>query len=163
GVRVPSTRTHVLREVDHPAAALLLEYKELARLYAAHGWSWLEEWVTGGRFHPEYVVGGGVSGRWATRGGGARQSPRGVGRAGAAARCRSRGCCAGRWWPTRAGSWWWRTPRNWSRGCWRRWPGTRRWPWRPAPAISTRRWPTRSAGSGPTPRSRCCPPCTAGR
>jgi len=62
--------------VDHPAAALLLEYKELARLYAAHGWSWLEEWVTGGRFHPEYVVGGVVSGRWATRGGGALQIPR---------------------------------------------------------------------------------------
>ena len=76
GVRVPSTRAHVLREVDHPAAGLLLEYKELARLYAAHGWSWLEEWVTGGRFHPEYVVGGVVSGRWATRGGGALQIPR---------------------------------------------------------------------------------------
>jgi DNA polymerase-1 len=76
GVRVASTRAHVLREVDHPAAALLLEYKELARLYAAHGWSWLEEWVTGGRFHPEYVVGGVVSGRWATRGGGALQIPR---------------------------------------------------------------------------------------
>jgi hypothetical protein len=76
GVRVPSTRAHVLREVDHPAAALLLEYKELARLHAAHGWSWLEEWVTAGRFHPEYVVGGVVSGRWATRGGGALQIPR---------------------------------------------------------------------------------------
>ena len=76
GVRVPSTRAHVLREVDHPAAALLLEYKELARLYGAYGWSWLEEWVTGGRFHPEYVVGGVVSGRWASRGGGALQIPR---------------------------------------------------------------------------------------
>ena len=76
GVRLPSTRAHVLREVDHPAAALLLEYKELARLHAAHGWSWLDEWVTGGRFHPEYVVGGVVSGRWATRGGGALQIPR---------------------------------------------------------------------------------------
>jgi DNA polymerase-1 len=76
GVRVPSTRAQVLREVDHPAAALLLEYKELARLHAAHGWSWLEEWVTDGRFHPEYVVGGVVSGRWATRGGGALQIPR---------------------------------------------------------------------------------------
>ena len=76
GVRVPSTRAQVLREVDHPAAALLLEYKELARLHAAHGWSWLEEWVTDGRFHPEFVVGGVVSGRWATRGGGALQIPR---------------------------------------------------------------------------------------
>ena len=28
------------------------------------------------RFHPEYVVGGVVSGRWATNGGGALQIPR---------------------------------------------------------------------------------------
>src|SRR5215467_1029467 len=76
GVRVPSTRAQVLRGLDHPAAALLLEYKELARLHSAHGWSWLDEWVTAGRFRPEYVVGGVVSGRWATRGGGALQIPR---------------------------------------------------------------------------------------
>lgn len=76
GVRVPSTRSHVLEGLDHPAAALLLEYKELARLHAAHGWAWLEEWVSGGRFRPEYVPGGVVSGRWATRGGGALQIPR---------------------------------------------------------------------------------------
>jgi len=76
GVRVPSTRAYVLREVDHPAAALLLEYKELARLYGAFGWSWLEEWVSDGRFHPEYVVAGVVTGRWASRGGGALQIPR---------------------------------------------------------------------------------------
>jgi hypothetical protein len=76
GVRVPSTRSGVLREVDHPAVPLLLEYKELARLHAAHGWAWLDEWVAGGRFRPEYVVGGVVSGRWATRGGGALQIPR---------------------------------------------------------------------------------------
>ncbi|HEY6275539.1 MAG TPA: bifunctional 3'-5' exonuclease/DNA polymerase [Streptosporangiaceae bacterium] len=76
GVRVASTRSAVLREVDHPAAPLLLEYKELARLHAAHGWAWLDEWVTDGRFRPEYVVGGVVSGRWASRGGGALQIPR---------------------------------------------------------------------------------------
>jgi DNA polymerase-1 len=76
GVRVPSTRSGVLRGVDHPAARLLLEYKELARLHTAHGWAWLDEWVSGGRFRPEYVVGGVVSGRWATRGGGALQIPR---------------------------------------------------------------------------------------
>jgi DNA polymerase I len=76
GVRVPSTRSWVLRGVDHPAAALLLEYKELSRLYTANGWAWLDEWVTGGRFRPEYVVGGVVSGRWASRGGGALQIPR---------------------------------------------------------------------------------------
>lgn len=76
GVLVSSTRSHVLRGVDHPAAPLLLEYKELARLHAAHGWAWLDEWVREGRFRPEYVVGGVVSGRWASRGGGALQIPK---------------------------------------------------------------------------------------
>jgi DNA polymerase-1 len=76
GVRVSSARSSVLRGLDHPAVPLLLEYKELARLYAAHGWSWLDTWVRDGRFHPEYVVGGVVSGRWATRGGGALQIPK---------------------------------------------------------------------------------------
>ncbi len=78
GVQVPSARSWVLREVDHPSVPLLLEYKELSRLHAAHGWSWLESWVRGGRFRPEYIAGGVVSGRWATRGGGALQIPRGV-------------------------------------------------------------------------------------
>ena len=76
GVRVTTTRSAVLREVGHPAAPLLLAYKELARLHAAHGWAWLDEWVADGRFRPEYVVGGVVSGRWASRGGGALQIPR---------------------------------------------------------------------------------------
>jgi DNA polymerase family A len=76
GVRVPSTRFSVLREVDHPAIPLLLEYKELSRLHAAFGWTWLDTWVSGGRFRPEYVVGGVVSGRWASRGGGALQIPK---------------------------------------------------------------------------------------
>jgi hypothetical protein len=76
GVRVPSTRSAVLRQIDHPVIPLLLEYKELARLHAANGWSWLDAWVTDGRFRPEYVVGGVVSGRWASRGGGALQIPR---------------------------------------------------------------------------------------
>jgi len=76
GIDVPSTRAHVLREVDHPAVPPLLRYKELARLWVAHGWSWLESWVSGGRFRPEYVVGGVVSGRWATRGGAALQLPK---------------------------------------------------------------------------------------
>jgi DNA polymerase family A len=76
GVQLPSTRFSVLREVDHPAVPLLVEYKELARLHTAHGWAWLDTWVSGGRFKPEYVVGGVVSGRWASRGGGALQIPR---------------------------------------------------------------------------------------
>jgi len=76
GVRVPSTRLSVLREIDHPAIPLLLEYKELSRLHAAFGWGWLDTWVSDGRFRPEYVVGGVVSGRWASRGGGALQIPK---------------------------------------------------------------------------------------
>ncbi|GLW64196.1 DNA polymerase I [Actinomadura rubrobrunea] len=76
GLTVPSTRAHVLKGLDHPAVPLLLEYKELSRLYTAHGWTWLDTWVSGGRFRPEYVVGGVVSGRWATNGGGALQIPR---------------------------------------------------------------------------------------
>ena len=76
GVQLRTTRSHELREVDHPAAALLLRYKELSRIHAAHGWAWRESWVRGGRFRAEYVVGGVVSGRWATRGGGALQIPR---------------------------------------------------------------------------------------
>jgi DNA polymerase-1 len=76
GVSLASTRNWVLRAVDHPAAPLLLRYKELSRIHAAHGWAWREAWVRDGRFRPEYVVGGVVSGRWASRGGGALQIPR---------------------------------------------------------------------------------------
>ena len=76
GIRIASTRAGVLRDIEHPAVGPLLEYKELARLHSAHGWAWLDEWVHDGRFCPEYLVGGVVSGRWATRGGGALQIPR---------------------------------------------------------------------------------------
>ena len=81
GVDLPSTRAWVLREVEHPAVRPLLEYKELARLHAAHGWAWLDSWVRDGRFRPEYVPGGVVSGRWAARGGGALQIPHALRRA----------------------------------------------------------------------------------
>ncbi|TDP97867.1 bifunctional 3'-5' exonuclease/DNA polymerase [Labedaea rhizosphaerae] len=76
GIDVSSSRAWELKQVDHPAVAPLLHYKELSRLYVAHGWSWLHSWVHNGRFRPEYVVGGVVSGRWATRGGAALQLPR---------------------------------------------------------------------------------------
>ncbi|MEO3784812.1 bifunctional 3'-5' exonuclease/DNA polymerase [Actinocorallia sp. B10E7] len=76
GFPVSSTRAHVLKGVPHPAVPAVLEYKELSRLHTAHGWSWLDAWAKGGRFRPEYVVGGVVSGRWATRGGGALQIPK---------------------------------------------------------------------------------------
>ena len=76
GIEVKSTRQWELKESKHPAIAPLLAYKKLSRLHAANGWAWLDAWVAGGRFRPEYVVGGVVSGRWASRGGGALQIPR---------------------------------------------------------------------------------------
>jgi DNA polymerase-1 len=76
GIAARSTRRWELREVEHPVIEPLLRYKELARLHAAHGWAWRDQWVRAGRFHGEYVPGGVVSGRWATRGGGALQIPR---------------------------------------------------------------------------------------
>ena len=81
GVEVPNTRAWVLRKIDHPAVAPLLEYKELYRIWTAHGWSWCDAWVSEGRFRPEYVPGGVVSGRWASRGGGALQVPKVIRRA----------------------------------------------------------------------------------
>ncbi len=81
GVDVPNTRAWVLRKVDHPAVRPLLEYKELYRIWTAHGWAWCDAWISEGRFRPEYVPGGVVSGRWATRGGGALQVPKVVRRA----------------------------------------------------------------------------------
>lgn len=76
GFSVQSTRAWELRRIEHPGIELLLEYKELSRLHAAHGWAWQDAWVKGGRYRPEYVVGGVVSGRWATRNSGALQIPR---------------------------------------------------------------------------------------
>ena len=81
GVHLPNTRAWVLRGVDHPAVPLLLQFKELYRIWTAHGWAWREAWVRDGRFRAEYVPGGVVSGRWATRGGGALQIPKVVRRA----------------------------------------------------------------------------------
>ncbi|WP_431977397.1 bifunctional 3'-5' exonuclease/DNA polymerase [Micromonospora haikouensis] len=81
GVELPNTRAWVLRGVDHPAVPLVLEHKELYRIWTAHGWAWRDAWVRDGRFHPEYVPGGVVSGRWATRGGGALQIPKVIRRA----------------------------------------------------------------------------------
>lgn len=78
GVLVSSTRAWQLREVDHPVISPLLRYKKLSRLMTANGWNWLETWVSEGRFHPEYVPGGVVTGRWAAHGGGALQLPKQV-------------------------------------------------------------------------------------
>ena len=78
GIEVKTTRQWELKESSHPVIVPLLAYKKLARLHAANGWAWLDTWVKHGRFQPEYVVGGVVSGRWASRGGGALQIPRQV-------------------------------------------------------------------------------------
>lgn len=76
GLNVTSTSKWELREQKHPVVEPLLEYKSLARLLSANGWTWLEAWVADGRFRPDYVPGGVVTGRWATSGGGALQLPR---------------------------------------------------------------------------------------
>jgi len=76
GLMVTSTRSWELKQLKHPAIAPLLEYKKLSRLLSANGWHWLDTWVEGGRFRPDYVPGGVVTGRWATSGGGALQLPR---------------------------------------------------------------------------------------
>ena len=75
GLDVATTRTYEIRALEHPAVAPLLAYKKLARLLSANGWSWMETWVRDGRFRPDYVPGGVVTGRWATSGGGALQLP----------------------------------------------------------------------------------------
>ncbi|NKX53405.1 bifunctional 3'-5' exonuclease/DNA polymerase [Arthrobacter mobilis] len=78
GIEVKTTRSWELQEHRHPAIATLLQYKKLSRLHNANGWAWLDAWVRDGRFRPEYLVGGVVTGRWASRGGGALQIPRQV-------------------------------------------------------------------------------------
>lgn len=78
GMMVTSTRSWHLKEIDHPAIPPLLEYKKLSRLLSANGWFWLDSWVHDGRFRPDYVPGGVVTGRWATSGGGALQLPKQV-------------------------------------------------------------------------------------
>ncbi|WP_299539541.1 bifunctional 3'-5' exonuclease/DNA polymerase [uncultured Streptomyces sp.] len=81
GVRITSTRRWELAEIDHPAVEPLIAYKKLYRIWTAHGWSWLQDWVRDGRFRPEYQPGGTVSGRWTTNGGGALQIPKVIRRA----------------------------------------------------------------------------------
>jgi len=76
GLPVTSTRAWALRELEHPVIEPLLLYKKLSRLLSANGWVWMESWITNGRFHPEYLPGGVVTGRWAARGGGALQLPK---------------------------------------------------------------------------------------
>lgn len=76
GIELTSTRAHVLRDIDHPAAPLLLRHRDLSKLFSTNGWAWADTWVRGDRFRPVYVPGGVVSGRWSSRGGGALQIPK---------------------------------------------------------------------------------------
>jgi DNA polymerase-1 len=79
GLMVRTTRSWELRKLEHPSIEPLLEYKKLSRLLSANGWHWLDSNVREGRFHPEYVPGGVVTGRWASKGGGgALQLPKQV-------------------------------------------------------------------------------------
>ena len=76
GLAITSTRGWELKKLQHPVIEPLLQYKKLSRLHSANGWTWMDSWVVDGRFHPDYVPGGVVTGRWATRGGGALQLPK---------------------------------------------------------------------------------------
>ena len=76
GLQVRSTSRWELREIEHPVIEPLIAYKKLSRLMSANGWNWLETWVAEGRFRPEYLPGGVVTGRWAASGGGALQLPK---------------------------------------------------------------------------------------
>ncbi|WP_104162679.1 bifunctional 3'-5' exonuclease/DNA polymerase [Cryobacterium sp. N22] len=76
GLAVATTRAWELEKLEHPVIEPLLRYKKLSRLLAANGWFWMESWIIDDRFHPEYLPGGVVTGRWATRGGGALQLPK---------------------------------------------------------------------------------------
>ena len=81
GIKVSSTRRWEIETVDHPAVKPLIEYKKLYRIWVAHGWSWLQDWVREGRFRPEFLAGGTVTGRWVTNGGGGLQIPKVIRRA----------------------------------------------------------------------------------
>lgn len=89
GIEAGSTRQGELERLDHPVVEPLLQYKQLARLLSANGWAWMAAWVREGRFRPDYVPSGVVTGRWATRGGGALSLPKQVRSAVVAAP----GCC----------------------------------------------------------------------
>ncbi|MFC9128823.1 bifunctional 3'-5' exonuclease/DNA polymerase [Streptomyces sp. NPDC057099] len=81
GIKVSSTRRWEIETVDHPAVKPLIEYKKLYRIWVAHGWSWVQDWVREGRFRPEFLAGGTVTGRWVTNGGGGLQIPKVIRRA----------------------------------------------------------------------------------
>ncbi len=72
---VSDTRASSLRGLDHPGIDALLRYKQLAHLFATNGWTWIDDWVSGGRFRPSYQPAGSSTGRWSSNGGGALSIP----------------------------------------------------------------------------------------
>ncbi|MEV7724392.1 bifunctional 3'-5' exonuclease/DNA polymerase [Streptomyces sp. NPDC087917] len=81
GIKLKSTRRWEIQDLEHPAVEPLIAHKKLYRIYTAHGWSWLGDWVHEGRFRPEFIPGGTLTGRWVTNGGGALQIPKVIRRA----------------------------------------------------------------------------------
>ena len=81
GFDIETTRSWVIKELDHPAVEPVLAYKELSRLFTANGWNWLAEWVRDGRFHAGYCPAA-----WCPGGGPLA----------AVVPCRSRSWCGGR-------------------------------------------------------------------
>ncbi|WP_139977338.1 bifunctional 3'-5' exonuclease/DNA polymerase [Nocardioides litoris] len=78
GVDAPDLRAWTLRRVDHPAVPALLRYKQLTHFWTTNGWTWIDQWVRGGRFRPAYLPAGSATGRWTTNGGGALSLPQQV-------------------------------------------------------------------------------------
>ena len=75
GLDVTDTRASSLRALEHPGIPPLLRYKQLAHLFQTNGWSWIDQWVSEGRFRPAYQPAGSATGRWSSNGGGALSFP----------------------------------------------------------------------------------------
>jgi len=75
GLEVTDVRASTLRALEHPGIAPLLLYKQLAHLFQTHGWAWIDQWVSDGRFRPSYQPAGSTTGRWSSNGGGALSVP----------------------------------------------------------------------------------------
>jgi DNA polymerase-1 len=75
GLDATDTRASSLRALEHPGIVPLLRYKQLAHLFSTNGWSWVDQWVSGGRFRPSYQPAGSTTGRWSSNGGGALSFP----------------------------------------------------------------------------------------
>jgi DNA polymerase I len=75
GLEPVDTRAASIRALDHAVVVPLLRYKQLAHLFHTNGWSWIDQWVRGDRFHPSYQPAGSSTGRWSSNGGGALSFP----------------------------------------------------------------------------------------